>query len=239
MTIFHAHGLFAAAQNELDAARATFGYVTVDSRVQSASITRDDGFTYVREAIREQELSARQNLLRQAGVTTERSCGVTDSIIRERGILDDGSTRVHILSGWTEEDCEILAEHGATLGLLGRMATVAYVLHGGNASAIEVRDGDDTSQPRQSLYEQAYYYACNGNNGYYRASIAMTGARDALLDGQLDSVRVWCDRAVSSLAWTAMHDDWRNAKAAARTMIHRTPHLRSYRAAEASVLLRP
>lgn len=211
-----------------------------DSVIQVARITRDQGFTYVREAIAERHSAyleeARQTLLLATNLTEPLVAGKSDQLYfmpTESSLGEADEPVKKKLRG------EIYAEHGSTLALLGRTATVRAVMldidsRGDGVVAREER------KEKQKWYGRdfAHGYLKNGNNGYYLVSNAMNGARQEIINGQRMRAGKWVVRAAASLAWTTQYDR-RNWLAARNTFLNRLPYLRSYDAAKASVLVKP
>lgn len=204
---------------------------TLDTAVQASRIARDDGFTYVRSALAENNPSA----LDQAHEAIRASAEATAPLVSGLSYLDTQLGQPHETPKQARR--EFLAEHGATVSLLGRIATVKEVMLG-----VDTRGDSETAHSARNVEQQPYGLAHDilrrGNNGYYRVSNAMVGARQERLNGRLPHAAVWLGRAVSGLAWTATFDR-KNLKAAVLTVGSRTPHLRSYQAAIASVKAKP
>ncbi|HVX47946.1 MAG TPA: hypothetical protein VHA05_01170 [Candidatus Saccharimonadales bacterium] len=207
---------------------------TIDSRVQLARVRRDEGFTMVRRGLvlKDQELMviARSALVSSAELTLE-AAGYTGELAYDpAGVPSAHGTRKHAHR-------EIFAEHGATLGLLGRLTTAEAVLLDSTTSG----DSEEAKQAR--LNDQAYYGAAHdflrvGNNGYYLVSNAMCGARQEVLNGQRMGSNMWLLRAGRGLVWTVAHDR-RNMHQALLTAGSRTRHLTSHDAARDSVFTKP
>jgi hypothetical protein len=221
-------GYYTQAHEQFDAARQVLAELpqTLDSIVQSARITRDSGFTYVRTAIYENK----PFVLERARITIKRSVERTAPLISETEQIQPNSIS-------KDAKREFLAEHGATVSLLGRIATVKEVMLGN-----DTRDDSEAARYARDVEQEPYGLAHDilrhGNNGYYRVSNAMVGARQERINGRLPQMSVWLGRAATGLAWTALYDS-SNLKAAVRTIGNRTRHLRSYRAAIASVTAQP
>lgn len=202
---------------------------TIDTAVQSARIGRDAGFTYVRAAIANNDSSILE--LAQGAIKTslEATAPLASGAAFIGNAQPEANSRIF--------HREFLAEHGATVSLLGRIATVREVMLGvdtrGNSEAArEARNGE------QQPYSLAHDLLVMGNNGYYRVSNAMVAARQERINGRLPQVARWLGRAASGLAWTALRDP-SNLKSAVRTSGNRARHLRSYRAAVNSVTTYP
>lgn len=238
--VLHEKGLDAELNGEYISAHTSFAEAsqllaglpaTVDSVVQAARITRDDGFTDVRAAIAGNGL----DLLRQAQLTITRSAESTGPLVSGVEILGTEQLQPHATPKAARR--EVFAEHGATISLLGRVATVRQVMFG-----VDTRGESETARHARNIEQQPYGQAHDllrlGNNGYYRVSNAMVAARQERLNGRLRHAGVWLGRAAVGLAWTALRDR-DNFEAAVRTFGGRLRHLRSYRAAAASVLRKP
>jgi hypothetical protein len=240
---FHGLGLQAQLEGDYDEAHENLSEAasilgdttSLAGQVQRARIRRDVGFTYVRQAVDDDS----SKLVVAAEAMLDISLGDTKAAMlgekfRElTGTEREGSTLAR------EIRREVLAEHGATLGLLGRTATVRAVLLG-----VDTRgNGDEARQARteeQKWYGRDYAHGLlkQGNNGYYWVSNAMNGARKEIINGQQLRAGKWMVRATEGLAWTARHDR-RNLAAAQKTFLGRLPYLRSYDAAKDSVLVKP
>lgn len=226
-------GSYDQAHESFDAAQQLLAGLpqTLDTVVQSARITRDDGFTYVRTAIAESNPS----ILDQAQATISRSVEATAPLVS--GTVFLGTEASATSDTPKKARREFLAEHGATVSLLGRIATVKEVMLG-----VDTRGDTETARQARNIEQQPYGLAHDilrrGNNGYYRVSNAMVGARQERLNGRLPNMAVWLGRAATGLAWTAFRDPT-NLKAAVRTVGSRVRHLRSYQAAVESVTAKP
>ena len=199
---------------------------TLDTIVQSAHINRDNGFTYVRAAIAD----SNPTIFDQALATISHSVEATAPLVSNIDLLQS-----HVSPKKTRT--ELLAEHGATVSLLGRAATVKEVMLG-----IDTRGDDEAAHNARDVYQQPYSQAHDilrsGNNGYYLVSNAMVAARQELLNSRLLQMSVWLGRAATGVVWTALQDPT-NLRAAVRTVGSRVRHLRSYQAAIASVTTNP
>lgn len=236
---YHASGLEASVRGDYETAHNFLNLASdvlkqdcpsVDASVQRARIMRDSGFTCIREAIDAQDEvlleNAQHTLLASRDITAPLVSGVAPEVILAGSAATPKSDRR-----------EIFAEHGATIGLLGRLATVSAVTagvdtRGSGKEAVKNREED------QAPYGLAHDLLRIGNNGYYRVSNAMVGARQERLNGRLPNMLVWLGRAAYGLAWTAANDR-QNLRAAARTAAGRMPHLTSYQKARTSVIVKP
>ncbi|HVV25902.1 MAG TPA: hypothetical protein VHC21_02630 [Candidatus Saccharimonadales bacterium] len=239
----HAVGLQAQLAGDHDQALATLntaaaileGRSSLSRQVQLARIARDTGFTYVRQAVSSEVpalLDDSEGMLGYSQRLTEAAMEGNEFIC-----LTDAAAGGSIMA--REMRREVLAEHGATLSLLGRSATVRAVL-----LDVDTRGRGETARHKrteeQRWYDRNYAhgYLKEGNNGYYLVSNAVHGARQEILNGQRLRAGKWLVRAVEGLAWTTKNDR-RNLAPAQKTFADRLPSLRSYEAAKASVLAKP
>ncbi len=236
---FHESGLRAELAGNYEQAHESFDVAhvvlngvpqTLDTVVQAARITRDDGFTYVREAISEHSSS----ILDQAHRIIQNSVESTAPLVS--GVAFISTSRPEANPQKAQK--EFLAEHGATVSLLGRIATVKEVIVGIDTRGNSKEAQNARRNVEQQLYSLAHDILRRGNNGYYRVSNAMVGARQERLNGRLPQTVRWLGRATTGLAWTALRDP-SNLKAAVRTIGNRARHLRSYQAAVNSVTTHP
>ena len=196
---------------------------SVEIEVQRARILRDKGFTYGRKGIEENDIDDLGNARSSIGQSLDKTSMLISRTVtpildcEEHLDLDHGQYR------------ELLAEHGATLSILGRIATIAQV------------DFDEIDPEEHSIkiYRQAHKYLSKGSNGYYRVSNAMVAARQERIDGNRFEAAKWLvGKAAVGFAWTLTHDK-RNIKRAFGTICKRTTNLRSRRVAEESVYNKP
>lgn len=241
----HQRGLEAQLNGDYDEARNEFsqaagiltdtsGNLNLSAKVQLSRVTRDLGFTYVRQALQEDTPAVFDDAERK--LTYAAALTQSAMLEEEFRLIADVSNESLTARAITRE---VIAEHGATLGLLGRAATARAVLLG-----IDTR-GDGEVACHERSEEQRWYgrdyahgYLRQGSNGYYRVSNAMNGARQEKINGQFLRMLPWLGRAATGLAWTAAHDRG-NFKDAAKTFSGRLPHLRSHQAAKKSVLVKP
>lgn len=212
-----AHESFDAAQHVLEELPES-----VDTQIQTARILRDKGFTLVRSSIQVPDIVE----LDKADDVIEEASGKTFLQILKAGNTSPGPEpplRLNRLQ-WRE----LLAEHGATISLLGRIATVKEVTFGQR----------DDNNPPETTYETAHDFLKKGNNGYYRVSNTMVAARQERIKGNMPNMFKWLGRAGVSLAWTAAFDR-ENVKPAIRTFGSRLLHLRSHLKAVHSVAGKP
>lgn len=219
-----AHKSFAGARSTLETAVKTrkHGLLSLDEiSVQMAHIVRDDGFTYVREAA----VASDHELLKQGYDQLDESLDITHILVG--GMRTTLETSPESL---TAKQREILAEHGATLSFMGRIATVDTLM--------SQAQGEEPIDDIWDYYQNADSFLHYGNNGYYRVSNSMVAARHERLNDNGGGVERWLGRAAKGLLWTGLHDQG-NLKAATLTAGSRARHLRSHQAAEASVFAKP
>ena len=228
------NGDFASVHESFTVAQAILATLpeTMDTITQSARIVRDNGFTYVREAIHKSDTS----LLRAASLCINDSIEATAPIVSGT-IFAWPEAPSSVTNTAKRGRREVITEHGATVSLLGRLSTVKSVMLG-----IDTRTDEPSAVQARSIDQQGYALAHDllrrGNNGYYRVSNAMMGARQERLNGRLPHAFVWLGRAASGVAWTAVRDP-RNFKSTILTVGNRLRDIRSYKAAHDSVLVRP
>lgn len=208
---------------------------TIDTQVQLARIERDHGFTFVREALHTSNEIGKYETrfvfgsnssndfiypyLENAREHLYASKGSTDSMIKE---LKGDQPNPRLL----EARADIFAEHGATLGLLGRLATAEQTMLIAKA---------DTDCPE---YSKAHLFLTQGNNGYYLVSNAMNAARHQRINGNTSESFSWLVKADKGILWTAKHDR-SNLKAATLTAGSRTLDLLTRSKAIESVYTKP
>ncbi len=231
----HDNGLAAELRGDFDEAHGQFreallsvpGYDgeriwTPASEVQAAAIVRDDGFTDVRAAIQMTDLDTLHRSSRRVG----HAAVMLAPLLQHHSYLARYRNKSRELS--TEELRELRSEHGATLGCIARIGTVARIL-------FEINLGTED-------YERAHELLENGSNGYYLVSNAMCAARAARTrssEGEpVPEVKIWLGRAAAGLAYTTAHD-LSNLYAASRTFFGRRPHARSQQTAIDSVRVKP
>lgn len=226
VSLIHTEGLTASLRGQFDQAHVAFADAhdalasvppTIDSAVQLGRIVRDEGFTYTREALANEDVT----LLDIAANETKKSLSIVDRADRAGKIGDLDFATPGDLEGKLGE---INAEQAATLGVLGRIATARTVLTGAHTET--------------AAYEESHAFATRGSNGYYRVSNAVNAARHERVSGQTGRVLRWLGRAASGLVWTAAKDR-ANLRQAVLTTGDRVLHLRSKKAAIASVHKRP
>lgn len=218
------HGDYPEAHAYFDRALVMLDRVppTVDVAVQSARIQRDDGFTYARSAIKTHDPSE----LDRAEQVIEQSSGKTLLQVIKAGNTSPGPEPPLRLS--RKQSRELRSEHGSTMSLMGRLATIREVVFG-------ERDEDN---PPEETFDAAHDWLRQGSNGYYRVSNAMAAARQERINKHPGQMRRWLARAAMGIAWSATFDQT-NLKDAARTFGSRLRHVRSYQAAVESVSVKP
>lgn len=227
------HGQYEAALVMLESAEERLLGMpqTVDVTVQRAQVVRDRGFTFVREAIGHQTVSG----LQEAQDTIAASASLTAPLVSGAQRWHDEPQ--HPVSVRKRIRREILAEHGATISLLGRVATVETVMYD-EAGRSRIQTDQSSHQAIRHTYGLAHRLLRQGNNGYYRVSNTMVAARQERLNGNLPYVALWLGRAAVGLVWTAGRNR-HNFMPAVRTAGNRVRHLRSHAAARSSVLEKP
>jgi hypothetical protein len=208
---------------------------TTDQVVQLAHIVRDDGFTYVHDALASTAATPqdRVEIVKHGLSILVDSLELTTPLMSGTQLAPSELPQLHDTPKRPRR--EVFAEHGATLSALGRAATVQSVMLG-------MKPRRPTQAAANVLDQQAYGLAHDilrlGSNGYYRVSNAMVGARQERLNGRLPHTLVWLNRAAVGLAWTAMRDPG-NLAAAYRTAASRVVDVRSRRAAMNAVFTKP
>lgn len=201
---------------------------TVDTQVQLARIGRDRGFTWIRSAIELSRVPKTEEhdetyLIDDMMVSmlSEADMHLTKSKESTANLISDNSSRSQ------EVKADLFAEHGATLGLLGRLATIMSVL-----------PSDYASYSTSNHYQEAHDFLKQGNNGYYLVSNAMNAARHSRINSNISESLGWLVKADQGLLWTAAHDR-SNLKAATLTAGSRTLDLLTRSRAEDSVFTKP
>lgn len=212
-----AHEAFATAQRYLAELPPT-----IDVDVQSARIDRDNGFTYVRSAIKRND----QEDLDEADDVLDAAGGKTLLWTLKAGNSSPGpeaSVRLSFTQ-WRE----LFAEHGATISLMARVATVREIMTGKK----------DEYNPPSETYKTAGRHLVLGSNGYYLVSNALVAARHERINGNLSGTTSWLGMAATGVVLTAALDI-RNLRRASETFVSRTRHLRSRSIAAQSVTEKP
>ena len=176
------------------------------------NIRRDDAFAYTREAALSSDVEQQRLLLNQAQLGLGIALKDVDRVITRDDWARGQGHELPILSN--TDKASLHANRAATIGLVARTHTVAAVLdqqaHNGRLVNREAHRSARTG------YTEAYKGALKGNNGYYRTSIAITGAQHEIIFGSYFRLCQWIGRAASSLAWT-FRNDRENLRAASRT----------------------
>lgn len=121
------------------------------------------------------------------------------------------------------------AEHGATLSLMGRLATIA---------SLNIPNTDTKDALPVNYYYNAHDFLKVGDNMYYFVSNALVAARSDRIRGNLTASLGWVGKAVIGLARSVL-EDRANAKASFRTFVRRVPSIRTKNAALRSVRTQP
>ena len=186
--------------------------------VQRTRVYRDSYFTLARAALRDHRPEfideAYQGLFRGS----VKSLGIVYALSRQRLSL--------------AESRYVESEAAASLGLLGRVATLACVVGGTGNPMLEHPESAET------FYSRADAMAKTGGNTYYATSNAMCAARDARIHNRKGKAMGWVKKAAGYTAHSFVADR-PNAAAAVRTFGRRLLDLRSSKHARSSVLVRP
>lgn len=216
-------GEFAKAHTAFESAQAILADLpdSPDVVIQRARIQRDDGFTFVRSAIARREvddLGAGEKQLDESIAKT------LLMIIRSKNTYPGKELPLKLGRGqWRE----LLSEHGATVGLAARLATVKEVIF-----------DQPHSSPPSEVYSAASSILLKGGNGYYMVSNAMSAARQARIDSRVVEMSEWIGIASISVALSPLLDI-NNAAAASRTFASRLSYLKTKNVAIESVSKKP
>lgn len=195
--------LLASGETEID---------EISILMQSARLLRDDGFVYTRQSVWKNRASAATML--------ELALGRFDESLKIlSGLKGLGPTR-YASEAWRF----VRSERGATQGLVGRTATVAFI------KVIE------SPVPPLAYYEAAAADLGKGSNRYYDTSNSLHAATQLAIEGR--SYGEWLSRARRS-AYLAETSDPENYEAAMRDVQRRTAFLRSPADARRSVYVAP
>lgn len=229
-------GLTASLAGEQDLARQYYAEAlsylppdnTTDTDVQRGSVKRNDGFTFVREAIGTENDEDRAILFERANQRLREALGETAVYVS--GVSQPNYAHVGPHGTHKKPRRELLSAHAATLGLLARAAT---------AEEVVLKSTSSTRQDRAN-YGLAHDFTRLGTNGYFRVSNAMNGARDERIqgNGRLPHTAVWLARAAFGIAWSVKNDRG-SLKSSLRTFAGRLPDLATPSRARKSVLNRP
>ncbi|MBX4199286.1 hypothetical protein KW789_00105 [Candidatus Saccharibacteria bacterium] len=183
-------------------------------KLQGARIIRDKGFTSLREALYGQDY----------GRLEEAHHSLVDSETMSAQMVQRGN-ETYSPEAWRF----LISEHGATLGLLGRLATVCEVVQVPIEDVYEAEDYYDTAHK---------VFLSEGVNKYYQTSNAINAARHERINGRLTAAGIWMGRAALSVRQAKKHDP-SNYEQARKTYTQRRAYLKSKRTAAASVLTKP
>lgn len=183
--------------------------------VQIARVLRDLGFTYVRDAIQENPVI---------------NLGIARATLEESiALFSDAHTR----EDYDREAYKyLLAEHGASIGLLARMATVSGLL----ATDLDHARAAD----RQAIgeYARAAEVLRQSDNSYYRTSNLVNAARHETAFDRPILGLTWFSRSVGATAVSLVQDAG-NTLNGARTVADKAKVMLRPSAARRSVLTRP
>lgn len=206
-----AHELYGQAQELL---QHDSGLDEFSTMMQLARVIRDDGFLHVRQAAKP-ETGDRVSEIRFGAAKLYISREFTQK-------LKDRKLGVYEPEAWRF----LRSEHGATVGLIGRLATVALVAQ------------EDFDLQGWGFYEEAHRDLTKGSNRYYETSNAINAARHSLIIGRHYTKSVWQNRAYEA-AVNAAKEDPANESAAMKTYLQRKKYLKSQKVAVKSVLKNP
>jgi len=216
-------------QSALDILGSDKDLGSLDKTIQSARIIRDKGFNRLRSVIDFYYISGDSEL---------KEIDATWSLKDSRDLVSKSKSLTNILifnpdTASPDTDLgkvkpNLYAEHGATIGLLGRLATAGTVVF---------------KEPRPEAadvnrYSQAHDLLKQANNGYYLVGNAILAARHERIFGTRRDSILWASRAVKGLLWTGSQDRL-NLKAATLTLGSRTLDLLTRSRAIKSVYTKP
>lgn len=201
---------------------------TADTAAQRGSVLRNNGFTFVREALATEDPEARQLLFEEANLNLREALGETALLVS--GVTRPNYRKTGPHQTHKKQRRELLSAHAATLGLIARAATAEEVI---------LESTDETRQDRAN-YGLAHDFARLGTNGYFRVSNAMNGARDERIQGnkRLPHTAVWLSRAAFGVIWSVKNDRG-NLVNALRTFVGRLPDVTTPARARQSAVKRP
>ena len=209
-----AHNLFDEALRSLSVPLSRQLYKDSSLTLQRAKIIRDKGFTSIREGLHTGDYGHLDDA-HHSLISSERMSA--QLVHREQHIYSADAWKF------------LLSEHGATLGLLGRLATVCEVVQ----------------VPIHDIYEAEEYYdtahqnfLSEGVNKYYQTSNAINAARHERLEGRLNTTGIWLGRAALSVRQAKKHDP-SNYEPARKTYRQRRAYLKTKKTAARSVLVKP
>lgn len=222
---WHAQGLAQAKHGEFRSAQDSYaealgvleekpGIDDLSVSMQSLRIWRDDGFVDVRRSL--------QPGADLSGNMSQAYKKLAEARLASQILKDRGRSKYE-----TEAWENLRSEHGATLGVIARMATAMYVLE------------QDLIMPPMPHYREAYEELSHGNNRYYATSNALNGARQMAIEGNpRTATEVWLRRAVDNVR-QARTQDPDNYIAAQKDLVRREKFLKSQRIARSSVFRAP
>jgi hypothetical protein len=217
-----AHAGFARILHELDQMPQLEGEALLHSVVLQADSLRDDGFTSLRNVLRD----GPYGLFDRAASGLAEARAVTAPYVDQPGLVE-GKWALGLIFG----------THAKTTGLEARLVGARQLKLG----EITLAEPAMLAQRNdQAAYGYTHKIAKSGNNPYVGASNAMCGARQEVVNGNhLDAkglrhwkavhVADWLVRASGFLAHESL--DSHDRLAAARTIAHRMSDLRSRKAA--------
>lgn len=213
----HASALGAASAGHHDEAAALYQQALDllpkdDRSLKKAHLLRDTGFNEVRRALQNPQVIDPQAVVATALTTIHDAAKIESEILAATQVNDP-------------EYKKVVAEHGATTTILGRIATTFSIVEHGVPG-------------KTDLYNTAHGLLKYGNNAYYRTSNALTAARHERAHGDTAASAKWFGRAVHAVALAAVRDR-DNLKPSLATFARRAPDIRSKDAALHSVRLRP
>lgn len=190
------------------------GLDELSARMHMARLLRDDGFLHVRKALSEDT--------QDPGMELYRGLGQLFTSMTISQLMKNRQAPRYSPQAWYE----LRSEHGATLGLVGRLGTAAVVL----SEEVEFSPID--------YYISAYGDLRKEGNRYYDTSNSMHAARHEIVTGRPGRASTWQDRAWRSLQ-RAKKTDKDNYSAAKETFYERKRQLVSQASAIESVKTAP
>ena len=142
-------GDYAGAHTDFDSSLDILAHVeqSADVELQTARIIRDDGFTHVREVLRTDHDLWSLDTYRAASVKLHSSLNVTADLLEQDY---ENPKRLK----------ELMSEHGATLGCLGRMVVAMQV----KDSKLPFRPDKGVTQ--EKLREEQHYFGKRESHKY-------------------------------------------------------------------------
>lgn len=211
---------FEAAQSKFEQASNLLDPDSTDPSVtlQKTRIKRDDFFTLARIGIRDAKLGNILGAYHASIINAEVPMGRIAWITQDQ----------YSPEAWKY----FQAEKGASIGLVGRLATLSYVFGLPEDEAEGVR----TNGIRH--YNQAKNVLNEGSNRYYAASNAANAARHERIMGSKLHTFMWLGIGAAN-ALEALKSDRPNAAQAFKTVAQRASSVRSIQATRDSVLAKP